>query len=251
MDANRDEAARCMELAAAALAAGEAPRAERLLAKAERMFEGELPGSRALLTKLRAQKKTGSSASTMGDSGENADRDVTDEMRAAVAAVSSARGYYAVLGVEQSADASALKRAYRRKVLALHPDKNVAAGAEEAFKRVGRAFEVLSDTRRRTTYDATGVDPDDSAPVQRRRRTHAHPHGHFATHQTFTGSDADELFELIFGRERMRRREYAYRRAQAREREDADTQSSARDATFAVIWVFVMLFCLSLISAIS
>lgn len=63
--------------------------------------------------------------------------------------------YYAVLGVDPGADAEAIKRAYRRKALELHPDRNGGSReAEEGFKRVTEAYAVLGDPARRTAYDA-------------------------------------------------------------------------------------------------
>ena len=64
------------------------------------------------------------------------------------------RCYYEVLGCEPSADADALKRAYRRAALRWHPDKNGGSEeAEEMFKDVQAAWEVLSDAKERAWYD--------------------------------------------------------------------------------------------------
>ena len=64
--------------------------------------------------------------------------------------------YYAVLGVARTADAQTLKKAYRTQAKQWHPDVNKASGAEARFKEVARAWEVLSDPRRRQEYDRTG-----------------------------------------------------------------------------------------------
>jgi len=66
--------------------------------------------------------------------------------------------YYAILGVDRSADDDAIKKAYRKLALKLHPDKTKEPGAEEAFKKVGEAFSVLSDAQKRQTYDHYGAD---------------------------------------------------------------------------------------------
>lgn len=66
--------------------------------------------------------------------------------------------YYQDLGVERSATAEEIKRAYRRLARQLHPDVNSGAEAEEQFKTVSRAYEVLSDPDKRRNYDL-GVDP--------------------------------------------------------------------------------------------
>jgi hypothetical protein len=65
--------------------------------------------------------------------------------------------YYAVLGVERDASDDVLKKAYRKLALRLHPDKCKEPGAEEAFKKVGEAFSVLSDAKKRQVYDQCGA----------------------------------------------------------------------------------------------
>lgn len=67
-----------------------------------------------------------------------------------------AQDFYELLGVERDADASAIKRAYRRKARELHPDVSDEPDAEERFRRVTEAYEVLSDDERRATYDRFG-----------------------------------------------------------------------------------------------
>ena len=66
------------------------------------------------------------------------------------------RDYYAVLGVPKTADANEIKRAYRKLAKKYHPDMNKADDAEEKFKEVQEAYEVLSDTEKRSTYDQYG-----------------------------------------------------------------------------------------------
>lgn len=66
--------------------------------------------------------------------------------------------YYQDLGVSRDATTEEIKRAYRRKARTLHPDVNPSPEAEEEFKRVSQAFDVLSDPEKRRSYDM-GADP--------------------------------------------------------------------------------------------
>lgn len=66
--------------------------------------------------------------------------------------------YYADLGVARDASAEDIKRAYRRAARRLHPDVNPGPDAEEQFKKVSQAYDVLSDPEKRRNYDR-GADP--------------------------------------------------------------------------------------------
>src|SRR6201996_2546198 len=64
------------------------------------------------------------------------------------------KDYYASLGVAKDADANAIKKAYRKLAVKLHPDKNPGdAAAEAKFKEVSEAYDVLSDAKTRAEYD--------------------------------------------------------------------------------------------------
>lgn len=68
------------------------------------------------------------------------------------------KNYYQTLGIQKSATDDEVKKAYRKLALKYHPDKNKAAGAEEKFKEVAEAYEVLSDKSKREIYDKYGED---------------------------------------------------------------------------------------------
>lgn len=67
-----------------------------------------------------------------------------------------ARDYYDILGVARDADKEEIKAAYRRLARKYHPDVNKESGAEERFKEINRAYEVLSEPELRARYDRFG-----------------------------------------------------------------------------------------------
>lgn len=85
-------------------------------------------------------------------------------MKGRITLADSKRDYYEVLGVEKGASDADIKKAYRQMAKKYHPDLNPGdKTAEEKFKEVGEAYEVLSDSEKRARYDQfghAGVDPN-------------------------------------------------------------------------------------------
>ncbi|GMC04724.1 hypothetical protein K4E_22940 [Enterococcus thailandicus] len=73
------------------------------------------------------------------------------------------RDYYEVLGISKGASEDEIKKAYRKLSKKYHPDINKEADAEEKFKEVSEAYEILSDPQKRAAYDQyghAGTDPN-------------------------------------------------------------------------------------------
>jgi len=68
------------------------------------------------------------------------------------------KDYYQLLGVSKGASDADIKKAYRKLALEYHPDRNKSKEAEAKFKAVNKAYEVLSDSRKRQSYDQVGHD---------------------------------------------------------------------------------------------
>ena len=99
------------------------------------------------------------------------------------------RDYYDVLGINRNASEQEIKKAYRSLAKKYHPDVNKEAGAEEKFKEINEAYEVLSDAEKKARYDQygfAGVDPNGFGGA-----------GGFGG--GFASGDFDDLFGSIFG----------------------------------------------------
>ncbi|XP_004395759.1 PREDICTED: dnaJ homolog subfamily B member 8 [Odobenus rosmarus divergens] len=102
--------------------------------------------------------------------------------------------YYKVLGVQSSASPEDIKKAYRKLALRWHPDKNPdnKEEAEKKFKQVSEAYEVLSDSKKRSVYDRAGCDG------WRAGGGASTPYGSpFATGYTFR--NPEDIFREFFG----------------------------------------------------
>ncbi|KAF2709290.1 DUF1977-domain-containing protein [Pleomassaria siparia CBS 279.74] len=99
----------------------------------------------------------------------SAGRAFTVEQKAAVIRIKrcSPTSFYEILGLEEvktTCTEGEIKKAYRKLSLLTHPDKNGYEGADDAFKLVSRAFQVLSDPDKKAKFDRFGGDPDSRFP---------------------------------------------------------------------------------------
>ncbi|BDV02424.1 MAG: molecular chaperone DnaJ [Candidatus Hepatoplasma vulgare] len=105
--------------------------------------------------------------------------------------------YYDILGVEKKATQEEIKKAYRKKAMLYHPDKNKGdKKAEDKFKEVNEAYEVLSSPERRNTYDRFGKE----ASQQQGFNRGAHGFSGFNDFSgNFNSEDISSIFEDLMG----------------------------------------------------
>ncbi len=70
--------------------------------------------------------------------------------------MATSKDYYEILGVNKSASVEEIKKAYRKKALEWHPDRNQSSEAEKKFKEINEAYEILADKEKRSAYDQYG-----------------------------------------------------------------------------------------------
>uniref|UniRef100_A0A673CRS1 Zgc:122979 n=1 Tax=Sphaeramia orbicularis TaxID=375764 RepID=A0A673CRS1_9TELE len=97
------------------------------------------------------------------------------------------KDFYKVLGVSPDSNEDEIKKAYRKLALKFHPDKNSDADAEDKFKEIAEAYEILTDPKKRTIYDQYGEEGESHGVCN-------DPHATFSSF--FHGSDH---FDIFFG----------------------------------------------------
>ena len=110
------------------------------------------------------------------------------------------KDYYKILGVSKTAKDDELKKAYRKLALKFHPDKNQSPGAEEKFKEISEAYEVLSDEKKRRIYDQVGEEGlKNGAGTHGPAGNGGVPPNFGGGNFTFTSGDPRETFAKFFG----------------------------------------------------
>lgn len=224
MDGNKDDAVKCLRIGKEALELGDRTRAVKFLNKARRLDpslpiddllssassnqegssssppQAEVPTTDAAADASSSSSSPASSvrhrhpdSSTRASANGTSGGVYTEEQVEIVKEIKrKQKDYYEMLGLEKSCTVEDVRKAYRKLSLKVHPDKNNAPGAEEAFKAVSKAFQCLSNEESRKRYDLVGSDE----PVAQRRATRRHQGGYrYYDEDEF---DADEIFRNFF-----------------------------------------------------
>lgn len=123
-------------------------------------------------------------------------RDYTPEQLEIVKRVKRCKDFYEILSVTKESTDSEIKKAYKKLALQLHPDKNHAPGAVEAFKAVGNAVAVLTDAEKRKTYDVYG---EEGNKINNHRHQYHANHEYEHAYRFDSDFTAEELFNMFFG----------------------------------------------------
>ncbi|KAK9060726.1 hypothetical protein SSX86_021432 [Deinandra increscens subsp. villosa] len=210
MDGNKDDALRCLKIGKDALGLGDRSRALKFISKAQRL-DPSLPVD-DLLSNLETDRPADESPSKPAPDGAGDTSGVrrrvpltgsssgpgsgtgtyTQEQIAIVSEIKRKKDYYEILGLEKSSSVEDIRKAYRKLSLKVHPDKNKAPGSEEAFKKVSKAFQCLSDEESRKQYDVIGS--DEPVVYERRAARRGNSNGFY-----YDGDvDAEEIFRNFF-----------------------------------------------------
>ncbi|CAN1129769.1 Chaperone protein dnaJ 49 [Linum perenne] len=254
MDGNKDEALRCISIAEEAIASGNKQRALRFIKFAQRLNRDlsvdELLSACEKLGSVSGRnfdddKRSGKpgGAGKLGE-GSVGNRSYSEEHLQLIRQIVRTRDHYTILGVEKTCSVDEIRKAYRKLSLKVHPDKNKAPGAEEAFKKVCAAFKCLSDSESRRQYDHVGLvrgfEYSQRSNV-RPRRTRRNVNGYY---------DDDVDFNEMFGQhfnQHDRYRAYHPYRSRERATENTDEFHGRGPSWFILLQIlpFLLIFLLA------
>lgn len=204
--ANRDAAEQSLDIAKAALAANNLTKAQKFVEKAMKLYPSD--EVRKVAIQINSRRSSGASTSSTMPNGTSTTRqrasasssgpslptretdNSTPEQRELVNRIRKTKDFYDILSISKTATDDDIKRAYRKLALRLHPDKNQAKGADEAFKAVSKAFSCLSDGDKRAAYDRYG---DTEGTAMNGHRQHG-----AGPNFGGEGFDPEEIFNMFF-----------------------------------------------------
>ncbi|EZA49366.1 hypothetical protein DMN91_008986 [Ooceraea biroi] len=259
MDSNKDEAERCMELAERFKREKKYEDAEKFARKAQKLYPTkraeELLQQVAMLSKQNQKSESAEPTVrkrqnvTKEGTHSHSSSEYTKEQLEHVKRIKKCKDYYEILGVSKDSTDSDIKKAYKKMALQLHPDKNKAPGAAEAFKAIGNAVAILTDAEKRKQYDMYG-------PEEERMQNSHQGHTHYNYTRGFEADiTAEELFNMFFGvgfpqqEFYMRRPGGRWMRQQDAQAQHAHSQQANGYTTFFQMLPVLLLILLTMMSS--
>lgn len=234
---NQENAAHCLRIGEQAWAEGDFVKAKRMLEKSIRFKstpKAEYFLKKVLQNEPCPKKSTNTSTNNSPSNGPNVEtrsresqsntkspeeppkREFTPEQKQMADRINKCKTFYQILDIDSNeANEANIKKAYRKLAIKLHPDKNAAPGANEAFKKLGAAYAVLSDADKKRKYDLTDLDitkSNDTSRYDNVRRRHQGHNGYYEF--DFEEFAADDIFNLFFGGGGVNMHQHMRRQAQ-------------------------------------
>lgn len=141
------------------------------------------------------RRKAADTSSSSAASSVSAEPTYTPDQVTLVNKVLKCKDFYEVLSVCKESTDAEIKKAYKKLALRLHPDKNTAPGAVEAFKKVGSAVSILTDAEKRKRYDLYGPD---EAVTQRSSRSARQSNMYSDYYDYDSYYSAEDVFNMYF-----------------------------------------------------
>ncbi|XP_073812949.1 visceral mesodermal armadillo-repeats isoform X2 [Musca autumnalis] len=207
---------------------------------------------------LRQRKQSDSDTARQSDTASTR-VDYTNEQLTLVKKINSCQNYYDVLSVSRNASESEIKKSYKKLALHLHPDKNHAPGAAEAFKTLGNAMNILTDVRKRKEYDLAGGNYISSNGTSSHHKPSSYhqfyhndrDHHHHRHHEQYSSSEAsfhanedftaEELFHMFFGNYPPSQGTYRRRPYQPANQRQPQENGQQPSLVFVLLLVMIML----------
>uniref|UniRef100_A0A3P8UGW9 Zgc:122979 n=1 Tax=Cynoglossus semilaevis TaxID=244447 RepID=A0A3P8UGW9_CYNSE len=109
------------------------------------------------------------------------------------------KDFYKVLGVTPDSNEDEIRKAYRKMALKFHPDKNSDADAEDRFKEIAEAYEILADPKKRSIYDQFGEEGLKSGITLAGQANVFRNNSHGDSHPNFSSFHGSDHFDIFFG----------------------------------------------------
>lgn len=160
----------------------------------------------------------------------------TQEELKEIKEIINCKDYYQILGVSKTANKDEIKRAYMKKAMKFHPDRNTCPGAEDAFKNISSAYSCLSDEKKKKFYDQYGTEDVQRIQQNFPRRQNFQQFSH-----VFEGDDFDDILRHFF------QNQHRQRDRQTQRRRNRDDEREEFQSPFGFIFQFLPLLILILL----